>query len=196
MSKSLGNVVSIAQMAQQWRPVELRYYLGSAHYRSAIEYSPQAMDEAAAAWRRIENFLSRAQETHAGVDAAADVPEEFAAAMDDDLGVPGALAVLHNRVREGNAALTDGAAAAGAAYADVRAMVDVLGLDSGTATSVEAARLTETVDRLVSLALQQRQAARDRKDYQAADAVRDALADAGVAVEDTPAGPRWKLEGR
>jgi cysteinyl-tRNA synthetase len=153
MSKSLGNTVLVSEMAKQWRPVELRYYLGAAHYRSAIEYSPEALNEAAVAYGRIERFVLHAIESLGSTDpdVQSRLPDEFAAAMDNDLSVPAALAVLH-------------------------------------------ASLSETVDHLVRLALQQRQAARERKDYAAGDAIRDSLAAAGVLVEDTPAGPRWKLD--
>ena len=198
MSKSLGNTVLVSEMAERWRPVELRYYLGAAHYRSAIEYSPAALDEAAAGWERIENFLSRAAESRTagdGVNEQPTVPDDFAAAMDDDLAVPAALAVLHQRVREGNAALASGDdAGVRAARADVTGMLEVLGLNMADQDSDRTESLTEVVDRLVRLALEQRQAARQRKDYQASDAIRDSLAAAGVLVEDTPAGPRWKLD--
>jgi cysteinyl-tRNA synthetase len=196
MSKSLGNTVLVSEMAKRWRPVELRYYLGSAHYRSAIEYSPEALDEAAAGYRRIENFQVRAAEL-VGDAVASTVPDGFAAAMDDDLAVPEALSVLHHRVREGNAALAAGdKTAAQAAYAEVRGMTDVLGLDEPAVSGGDAGRLTDTIDQLVRLSLAQRQAARERKDYAASDAIRDALADAGVVVEDTPAGPRWTIGER
>jgi cysteinyl-tRNA synthetase len=196
MSKSLGNTVLVSEMAKQWRPVELRY-LGSAHYRSAIEYSPEALSEAAAGWRRVENFLARAGEEF-GEPAVVPVPAAFAAAMDDDLSVPAALAVLHERLRHGNSVLgsTESADQQGAreVYAELTAMVDVLGLSMPGEGSGHSAQWAETVDHLVRLALAQRQAARDRKDYAASDAIRDSLAAAGVVVEDTPAGPRWKLK--
>ena len=194
MSKSLGNTVLVSEMAKRWRPVELRYYLGAAHYRSAIEYSPDALDETAASYRGIENFLSRAREFVAGDFPEAKLADEFADAMDDDLAVPRALAVLHNRVRTGNAALTaqDRGEVASAA-AEVSLMLDVLGLSLASPDTAATEQLTTTVDHLVRLALIQRQSARDRKDYAAGDAIRDSLADAGVVVEDTPNGPRWTL---
>ena len=194
MSKSLGNTVTVSEMAKQWRPVELRYYLGAAHYRSAIEYSPAALKEASVAYGKIEHFVQRALEI-AGVPEAVEVPADFAAAMDDDLSVAQALAVLHNVRRDGNSALAAGdKAAAGDALAAVLAMTSALGLNpldwqSGSQT----AALTDTVDQLIGLALQQRQSARERKDYAASDAIRDTLAAAGVQVEDTPDGPRWTL---
>jgi cysteinyl-tRNA synthetase len=190
MSKSLGNALQVREIVTQWRPVEVRYYLGSAHYRSVMEYSPTALDEAAAAYRRIENFVEKAT---AVVDATAgEVPDSFGRALDDDLGVPAALGVLHETVRAGNTALADGAKeTAREALGQVLAMAQVLGLDPRAWTT--SSDLTPVLDALVHVALAQRAAARERKDYAAADAIRDQLTAAGVVVEDTPDGPHWTL---
>jgi cysteinyl-tRNA synthetase len=190
MSKSLGNTLQVREIVKQWRPVEVRYYLGAAHYRSVIEYSPAALDEAAAAYRRIENFVEKASEVVEPSTAA--VPDGFARALDDDLGVPAALSVLHETVRAGNTALAEGAKeTVREALAQVLAMTRVLGLDPREWTT--ASDLTPVLDALVQVALAQRAAARERKDYPAADAVREQLTAAGVVVEDTPDGPRWSL---
>jgi cysteinyl-tRNA synthetase len=199
MSKSLGNSLSIAEILHQVRPVELRYYLGQAHYRSQLEFSPDALAEAAAAYRRIEGFVSRAAELAGPAgDGAGALPAAFTAAMDDDLGVPQALAVVHAELRSGNSALAagdrEGTARSAAA---VRAMLGVLGLDPLSGQWAVAGRdgdLRGVVDALVAVALGQRQAARERRDYQAADTIRDDLRAAGVLIEDTPAGPRWELK--
>jgi cysteinyl-tRNA synthetase len=196
MSKSLGNSLLVVELLQRWRPVELRYYLTSAHYRSAMDYSEEAVTEAASAYRRMEGFLTRAAEL-TGEGPAGAVPAAFGAAMDDDLAVPQALAVVYGAVREGNAALAAGDKAAVAEkYGEVRAMLGVLGLDPLAAPWRDERRvdLSPVVDALVRVALEQRQEARARKDYPAADAIRDRLSAAGIAVEDTPAGPRWTLE--
>ncbi|MEV2274601.1 cysteine--tRNA ligase [Nocardiopsis sp. NPDC049922] len=195
MSKSLGNSMLIPQMIQKVRPVELRYYLGQAHYRSTIDYSEAALQEAAAAYQRIEGFLTRAVEVLGEVVPAATVPADFASAMNDDLGVSQALAVVHGHVREGNTALAAGDKDRAAELAgELRAMLAILGLDPlGEQWAGGGAGLREVVDALVAVALEQRQAARARKDYAAADAIRDQLAEAGVIVEDTPQGPRWDL---
>jgi cysteinyl-tRNA synthetase len=203
MSKSLGNSLLVDAMIKEVRPAELRYYLGQAHFRSEIDYSPDALAEAAAAYRRIEGFVTRAGEAGPATDpgpaipGAAALPPRFSAAMDDDLGVPQALAVVHEAVTEGNTALAAGDVAGAAKQAaDVRAMMSVLGLDpldedwSGPGSDQG---LRPVVDALVGVALRQRQAARDRKDYAAADAIRDGLLAAGIQVEDTPRGPRWEL---
>jgi cysteinyl-tRNA synthetase len=195
MSKSLGNSLLVVELLQRWRPVELRYYLSSAHYRSTMDYSEEAVTEAAAAYRRIEGFLTRAAEL-IGEAPAGTVPAAFAAAMDDDLSVPQALAVVHGAVREGNAALAAGDKAVVAErYGQLRAMLGALGLDPLSAPWRDERRvdLTAVVDALAGVALEQRQEARARKDYAAADSIRDRLAAAGIAVEDTPTGPRWTL---
>jgi cysteinyl-tRNA synthetase len=238
MSKSLGNSLIVSTMLRQWRAVELRYYLAAPHYRSSVEYSPEALAEAAAAYRRIENFLERASGALAGredpagpggpgapapgdalpeaagdalpeaagdalPEAAGDaaqlpgdeVPDGFAAALDDDLGTPAALAVLHETVRRGNAALAAGEhRALRARFAEASAMTRVLGLEPpGAAGAGAGAGAKAALDALVPVILGQRQAARERKDYAAADQIRDALDAAGVLVEDTAAGPRWVL---
>ncbi|MFG2194658.1 cysteine--tRNA ligase [Streptomyces sp. NPDC048639] len=202
MSKSLGNSVLVSEMVKTWRPIVLRYYLGTPHYRSMIEYSEEALREAESAFARIEGFMQRVVEKAGGpVEPASEVPPAFAEAMDDDLGVPQALAVVHTTVRQGNSALTaDDKEAAVARLAEVRAMLGVLGLDpldeqwaAGTGRGED---LHGVVDSLVRLVLEQRQAARARKDYATADAIRDELQQSGLAIEDTPSGPRWELGPR
>jgi cysteinyl-tRNA synthetase len=191
MSKSVGNTLQATEVVKRWRPVEVRYYLGASHYRSTVEFSPEALDEAAAAYRRIETFVQHAGEA----EPAAELPAAFAEALDDDLGVAAALGVVHSRVREGNTALEQGDAdAVRAALADVLAMTSILGINPLDWADGASADLVSTVDSLVQVALEQRANARARKDYAAADAIRDQLADAGVIVEDTPNGPRWTVK--
>ncbi|MDI5963675.1 cysteine--tRNA ligase [Streptomyces sp. SL13] len=201
MSKSLGNSVLVSEMVQRWRPIVLRYYLGGPHYRSTIEYSEEALREAEAAFARIEGFVQRVTELNGEpVAPAGEVPPAFAEVMDDDLGVPQALAVVHTTVRQGNSALTaDDKETAVARCAEVRAMLGVLGLDPLDARWTGPSRgddLHGVVDSLVRMVLEQRQAARARKDYAAADALRDQLNQSGLEIEDTPAGPRWSLGSR
>lgn len=199
MSKSLGNSVLVSRMVKQWRPIVLRYYLGTPHYRSMIEYSEEALAEAETAFGRIEGFVHRAVEAVGVVEPAAEVPADFAAAMDEDFGVPQALAVVHTTVRHGNAALSaDDKESVTAAMAQLRAMLGVLGLDPlddhwNTGGSGQGDQLHGVVDSLLRLLLDQRQAARERKDYATADAIRDELQRSGLVIEDTPAGPRWEL---
>ncbi|HJX44665.1 MAG TPA: cysteine--tRNA ligase [Geodermatophilus sp.] len=196
MSKSLGNTALVDEVVRRVRPVEVRYYLVAPHYRSTIEFTDAALAEAGAAYRRVESFVHRAVERVGGGEPG-ELPAAFREAMDDDLGTPAAVAVVHDTVRQGNTALADGddAGAAGALGA-VRAMLGVLGLDPldpHWAAGGGDGRLAGVTDGLVRLALEQRQAARARKDYAAADAVRDRLTALGVQVEDTPQGPRWEL---
>jgi cysteinyl-tRNA synthetase len=200
MSKSLGNSLLVADLLARVRPPALRYYLAAPHYRSVLDWSERGLAEAEAAYARLENFLTRAEELLGAAGerpaVASALPPAFADAMNDDLGVPQALAVLHGRVRDGNAALAAADKDATLeALGEVRAMVGVLGLDPADVATGRgrADDLGPVVDALVGVALEQRQAARARRDFAAADAIRDALAAAGVAVEDTPTGPRWTL---
>ncbi|HZE66072.1 MAG TPA: cysteine--tRNA ligase [Sporichthyaceae bacterium] len=193
MSKSLGNSLLVSEMVRRFRPIELRYFLAAPHYRSMVEYSEEALIEAGIAFGRIETFLRNAADLLGGVESGP-VPPAFAEAMDDDLGTPAAFGVVHTTVREGNTALAAGDKDVVAARAaEVRAMLGVLGLDPACPpwASSGGADLTSVVDRLVQELLTQRQTARERKDFAAADAIRDGLREAGVQVEDTPAGPRW-----
>ncbi|ORL30163.1 cysteine--tRNA ligase [Prescottella equi] len=197
MSKSLGNVLSVPNVLKLVRPQELRYYLGSAHYRSMLEYSEEALQEAAAGYRRCESFVQRTAE-RAGEVQVGKWTEEFAAALDDDLNVPAALAEIHGRVREGNIALESGDADGARALAgQVRAMLGILGVDpldeQWTAASDDAAAMG-ALDVLVQAELDRRQQARADKNWAVADEVRDRLAAAGIAVTDTPSGPEWSLE--
>ena len=197
MSKSLGNVIDVdAVLAMGLRPVELRYYLGTPHYRSRIDYSDEALRDAAVAYRRIEGFVHRASEI-VGPGRPKDVPPAFAAAMNEDLNTSAALAVVHDTIREGNTALAarNETGIRGTLTA-VRAMLGVLGLDpldEAWGGGERGGDLRPVVDSLVALALEQRAQARTRKDWAAADHVRDQLKNAGVQVEDTPTGPRWTV---
>ena len=193
MSKSLGNTLQVTELVKTVRPVELRYYLGSAHYRSVMEYSPEALAEAGAAYRRIENFVQRAIEAVGATDPGP-ACSDFVEAMDDDLGVPQALAAIHTVVREGNNALAEGAATAvRGSLASVLTMTGLLGVNPLDWVAADSAELGGVVDALVQVALDQREAARVRKDFAAADAIRDQLSQAGVLVEDTSGGPRWSV---
>ncbi|WP_418063996.1 cysteine--tRNA ligase [Pimelobacter simplex] len=195
MSKSLGNTLSIPAILERYRGAELRFYVVAAHYRSHVEFSFDALDEAAVGYRRIEAFLDRAGTAEIGA-----LPEAFATAMDDDLGTPAAVAVLYDTVREGNrllAAGDDGAAAEAAG--SVAAMLDVLGVHpadpawAGAGSSEGEARLTAAVDALVAGLLDERAQARADKDWARADAIRDRIKAAGIEVTDTPDGPTWTV---
>ena len=203
MSKSVGNTISPEEMLSAARPRAVRYFLGQAHYRSQLDYRPTSLSEAQAAVERIETFLDRATEVDAseaglsgtGTSAAGRVPEAFAAAMNDDLNVPQALAVLHETVRAGNIALEAGDAPGITEHRGaVAAMVRVLGLDdvpepAHQGTSAADAALAELINAL----LLERVEAKAAKDYARADEVRDRLTAAGIALEDSREGTRWAL---
>lgn len=201
MSKSLGNGMSVAEITQVARPLAVRYYLSASHYRSTIEYHEGSLAEAEAAVERIEGFLRRALADGAQVDPEC-IPEAFAVAMDDDLGVASALAVVHDRVRAGNTALDEGdAEAATAAAKSVVAMTAVLGVNplddqwSDSSSGGEHPAMA-ALDALVADSLAARAKARQNRDFAAADAIRDSLSAAGIHVEDTATGARWSLTRR
>jgi cysteinyl-tRNA synthetase len=200
MSKSVGNTVSPAEMLEIAPPRVVRYYLGQAQYRSVLDYQPTSLQEAAAAVERIDGFISRAlrstmtQDGAAGLFSYGTVPDAFAAAMDDDLNVPQALAVLHDTVRAGNSALTDGdPAATRQALASVTDMLRVLGISEAARPAVDD-QATGALGTLIEAQLAARAEARSRKDWAASDAIRDTLAAAGVLVEDNADGATWSLQ--
>jgi cysteinyl-tRNA synthetase len=199
MSKSLGNSLIVPAVLERVRPIELRYYIVAAHYRSHVEFSFEALDEAAAGFRRIEHFLTRAAEIIGGEPDRGEFCAGFLEAMDDDLGTPAAVAAVYDVVREGNKLLAAGdSPALRDSAASVRGMLDVLGLDPfdphwTAGSSRRDEKLTAAVTALVADLLERREAARAGKDFAAADAIRDQLKAAGFELEDTPQGPKWSL---
>ncbi len=203
MSKSLGNSLLVTDVLTRVRPAELRYYLAQAHYRSQLEFSEEALEEAVNAYQRIERFVLRAAEVAGGLDDLADdetaeLPTSFRSAMDNDLAVPAALAAVHACVRDGNQALSaDDKHGARVSLIRLRAMLGVLGLDPLAphwAGAGSGERPRQVIDALVKLTLEQRDAARARRDYATADAIRDGLEEIGIVVEDTAQGPKWSLK--
>ena len=201
MSKSLGNTADVLSAVEKHGGRAIRLYLAGPHYRSAIELSDASLAEAAAQLARIDSFLERAGKAGPGWVAYVPeqvIPESFAAAMNDDLSTPAALAVLFGAVRDGNIALDAGDIESVQRHLlAVHLMLKVFGLDPGDpewADQQPADDLRPVVDGLVAALLEQRTQARARKDWPAADAIRDQLATIGLKVEDTPTGPRWSLE--
>ena len=197
MSKSLGNTMQVKELVKQVRGIELRFYLGSAHYRSMLEFSPEALQEAATNFQRIENFLNRAKELVGDFEGIISAPVK--AAFDDDLAVPQVLAQISDALRRGNSAITENnQTQIKTAAAEIRGALNILGCDpfdaSFAANSAVSADLTDALDGVIQLALAQRAAARDRKDFASSDAIRDGLAALGITIEDTPQGPRWTIK--
>lgn len=220
MGKSLGNALVVTELTRTVRPIVLRYYLGAAHYRSTIEYGEGSLDEANAAVERIEGFLTRALRVvgdpvdeilaasrELGVDEA--FPVAFREALDDDVNVPSALAVVFGVVREGNKALESGGgskSSGGSEAGELRksllqlvAMLDVLGVNPldpswGHGGASDGAGVERTVlEALIEERIEARTQARAEKDFATSDAIRDQLAALGVMLEDTSAGVRWSL---
>ena len=196
MSKSLGNSLQVQELLKSVRGIELRWYLGSAHYRSMLEFSHEALAESAIAFGRIESFLNRSVEI-LGVKPTPVISDAFAAAMNDDLAVPQALAGISEALRLGNIAITAGDKSVIAQSAnEIRGALEVLGcdpFDGAFAAAGGSEDLTSALDGTIKLALEQREAARVRKDFAAADAIRDGLIALGITIEDSAQGPRWSI---
>jgi cysteinyl-tRNA synthetase len=184
MSKSLGNGVSVDELFAAGSPAAVRYWLGSAHYRSTLDYLPSALQDAAAAVARVQNFLKRSGEVAPG-----GIPVEFAAAMNNDFNVSEALGVLHDTVRAGNAALDANQDASALAQA-VLSMAEVLGFNLLEHQEIDA----EFAVQVESL-IEQRRHARAEKNFSRADELRDELTKLGVTIEDTANATTWSLNG-
>lgn len=211
MSKSLGNSLVVSEVLATVPPAVLRYYLAAPHYRSTLDWSPEGLADAAAAYARIETFVANALDALGGVvdeplgePVAGAAPGSsgaaraaFAAAMDDDLATPRAFGELHAAVRAGNTALAAGdRQLLRETLRTSRWMLDTLGFDPVGQPSGGGSSLRPVVDALVAIAIQARADARARRDYPAGDAIRAALGRAGVLLEDTPDGTRWRLGAR
>ena len=194
MSKSLGNSLQVMEILKKVRGIELRWYLGSAHYRSMLEFSFEALEESAVNFRRIEGFLQRAKGLLKS-DIQPSISAQFATAMNNDLAVPQALADISELVRIGNTAITENDLTKLAkSTSEVRGALEILGCDPFDPIFAESSNSkSEILDGLISLALEQRNAARARKDFAASDAIRDSLTALGVTIEDTPTGSRWTV---
>jgi cysteinyl-tRNA synthetase len=194
MSKSLGNSLQVMEILKKVRGIELRWYLGSAHYRSMLEFSFEALEESSVNFRRIEGFLQRAKEI-LKAEIEPSISAQFATAMNNDLAVPQALADISELVRIGNTAITENDLTALAKSAsEVRGALGILGCDPFDPIFANSSSAkSEVLDGLISLALEQRNAARARKDFAASDAIRDSLTALGITIEDTPTGSRWTV---
>ena len=200
MSKSLGNSLVVTEVVKRVRPIELRWYLAGAHYRSNLEFGDAALQESAVAFQRIENFVRRATDIVGDVSGG-NLPPAFVSAMNDDLNIPAALAVLHESVTAGNTLLAKSATKndIAASLADVRAMLDVIGVDPladmwASSNAGASEELTSVVEHFVQERIATRQAAKAEKDFGTADAIRDELRNLGISLEDGAEGVRWTLE--
>jgi cysteinyl-tRNA synthetase len=194
MSKSLGNSLQVEEILKKVRGIELRWYLGSAHYRSMLEFSFEALEESATSFRRIENFLTRAREI-IGQLPEKKISPKFADLMNDDLAVPQVLALISEWLRVGNSAIsaTD-IASITENSALIRGALAILGCDPFDYVFVSSgSKSDQAIGGLIALLLEQREAARARKDFAAADEIRNRIIGMGIEIEDTPTGPRWSV---
>ena len=206
MSKSLGNSIFAADLLNAGRALAVRFYLGSAHYRSVLDYHEGVLDEAESALARIEGFLERAARrlsdtqfapsaVNFGPDLLAVLPTDFKAAMDDDLSIPAALASLYETIRAGNTALeAEDLAVVASALSAVRGMVEVLGINpEAPEWASKGSGESRALDALMTSLIQQRKAAREAKDFARADEIRNALQKAGITLEDAADSTHWSL---
>ncbi len=196
MSKSLGNSLKVKEVITRFRPIDVRFYLLSAHYRSNLEFSDQALSEAATAFSRIEQFVQRASEKTKNNQLNLKFPQEFIQAIEDDLATPLTISIIHEYVTKGNTALTNNESKLVDILNEVRSMLYLLGLDpmSSNWNSQSSNQEKEALDKLISELLNKRNQARANKDFALADSMRDALKNAGILIEDGADDSRWTIE--
>jgi cysteinyl-tRNA synthetase len=203
MSKSLGNVYTVPQIVDKgYRPSALRYLLLSSHYRKQLNFTWAGMDQAEESLRRIVDFLVRLDGLDGGdgpsgpsdamTATVTKAREAFTAAMESDLNTAGALAAIFGLVHDVNAAI-DAKQVSAADVPVVRQAIEGFDQVLGVVSLRRAEDATppvpvEEIERLIV----ERKDARARRDFAAADRVRDELAERGILLEDHPAGTRWK----
>ncbi|SEO71561.1 cysteine--tRNA ligase [Aquisalimonas asiatica] len=199
MAKSLGNFFTVRDILAQYRPEEVRHFLLSSHYRSPLNYTAEALENARGAAERLYLALRGVEPTAPG-DAGQPFRERFHAAMDDDFNTPEALAVLFELAREVNRARDADAAEAARLAGLLRDLGGVLGLlqtepdaylQGGDDEVVVPGLTGADIDDLLA----QRQAARKAKDFATADRIRDDLQARGIVIEDSAAGSTWRRGG-
>ncbi len=198
MSKSLGNSLLVSEVLKRIPALHLRYYLAGSHYRSMLEFSDEAVHKAGIGFERIRGFITHAMEalgvSEVDVDGSARA-EKFDMEMNNDFGVPNAIAVIHEVVRTANSQLAAGdTESVRSALVSVVSMLDVLGMNPlDVQWQQERVSNQEVIGQLVQVAIDQRADARARKDFEAADAIRNELDRIGIALEDTKEGVRFSI---
>ncbi|NPV71745.1 MAG: cysteine--tRNA ligase [Firmicutes bacterium] len=214
MAKSVGNVVALSDVLDRYPPEVIRLQMLSAHYRTPVEFSDEALESARSGWRRLEETLAEARLLLAGKDVAPAEAEaaraargRFEEAMDDDFNTALAVGVLFDLARDikdvrnrlANATLSSSVDLAELAGL-VKILEDlggILGILKEPAQAGVAGTVDErTIDGLMRVILDLREVARRKKDWETADTIRERLGEIGFVIEDTAAGPRWKRERR
>ncbi len=200
MAKSKGHFVTLAELFTVHDPLVIRFHLLRSHYRSVSDFSTEGIASSAAGLERLrDTYVALEPASAEGVEPDdapfAEFRVRFGAAMNDDLNTPQAIAVLFDAAREMNKELEAGASPAyrlGARRFLEEHLTGVLGVPTARGLPDAASELLRG---LVDMLLEERQRARDRRDFARADLLRDRLGGLGVNVEDTAGGSRWKLAG-
>jgi cysteinyl-tRNA synthetase len=200
MSKSLGNSLVVSEILKKYRGIEVRWYLSGAHYRSMLEFSFGALDEAVVSFKRIENFLDKVSESSTSPLTSV-IDDQARAAFNNDLATPEVLALIAGWLRSGNTALGEGKLSDAIDFASkIKGALEILGCDpfdphfAQSSSALDSDTRREALEGALSLLLKERDIARERKDFLTADRIRDQIAALGISVEDTPDGVRWSVK--
>jgi cysteinyl-tRNA synthetase len=194
MAKSLGNFLTVREILERYNAEAIRYFVLTTHYRSPLAYNAEAMDGAVAALARLYTALRDAPSGgQASAKINADYRNRFIEAMDEDLNTPAATAVLFDMAKAANRASDPQQRAdLAAGLRALGAMVGLLGQDAETYLKAGVASEPGLDDVAIESMLEQRRLARAERDFATADRIRDELTQAGIVLEDTPEGTKWR----
>ena len=194
MSKSLGNFYTLREILDMgYTGREVRYELLSSHYRQSLNFAFKSLDANRSALKRLDEFYATLKEAAGTETCAGELPEwavptrqQFAEAMDDDMNISGAMAAIFDMVHAGNKSMADHPVSAAEAVATLKLWDE---LDGVLGILVPQG---ENISSEVQELLEARTKARAEKDWAESDRIRDALADLGWTVKDTPDGPKLR----
>jgi cysteinyl-tRNA synthetase len=207
MSKSLGNTLTLKEALKRWRPEAIRTFILSSHYSNPIDFSDAAVEAAYKGWLRIWGAVTLVREQLKNADEGpesaevremlAQIRKSFIERMDDDFNAPAALAVLQDFTRRVNSLMNDSAQALSRGSLEAIDQTfrelggDVLGI---IPEQLDLQRDTSREEGLVRILISLRTEARERKEWQTADQIRQKLSDLGITLEDRADGTIWKVE--